>query len=107
MIKGEMKFDAISIGKLSADFLKETLHLEATAAFADSSTGETHGWTKGDGRVWSKETMQALVVLRESMERDLAKLHFSDGAGTSTAAASEPSGIGERLGSAAVDAPSV
>ena len=79
MIKGAPKFNAIAVGELHADFTKTTTHLEGTAGFVDNETGETHGWTKGDGKVWSRTTMLKLKELREAMERDLAKLHFTDG----------------------------
>ncbi len=107
MVKGQPKFDGLAIGQLSANFTRETLHLEATAGFVDSTTGETHGWTKADGRVWSKETMSKLKELQLSMELDMAKLHLSDADSAVTESAKRsPSGIGEALGTT-TDAPSV
>jgi hypothetical protein len=107
MIKGIPRFDGIAIGQLSANFNRETLHLEATAGFVDSKTGETHGWTKGDGRMWSKETMQKLLELREAMESDFSRLHFSMTGSeyVGPVHSKAPSGIGEHLATA--DAPSV
>ena len=78
MIAGTPKFNGIAIGSLSANANRPTLHLEATAGFVDSKSGETYGWTKGDGQLWSRATMMKLRELMDSMEEDLAKRHFSD-----------------------------
>lgn len=108
-IKGVPKFDAIALGDLAADFKKATISLNGMAAFVDSETGLTHGWTKGEGSVWSKETMLKLQELKEAMETDFARLHFgeetiqTDGSKKGPGL-KFPSGIGEHVG---VDASSV
>lgn len=108
-VKGVPKFDSITMGDLTADFKKATISLSGVAAFVDSESGQTHGWTKGEGPVWSKDTMLKLQDLKESMERDLAKVHMSEDTiradGDRTKPGLEfPSGIGEHVG---VDAPAV
>ena len=105
MILGTPKFDGLAIGSLEVDFMGTTLQLKAVAGFVSSKTGYTHGWTKGEAQVWSQEIMQYLQVLKDSMERDLAKMHLGDGAtGTNkTGLDLDTSGLAEHLG----EAPSV
>ena len=111
MIKGSPRFNAIAIGELSANFTGSTIHLEGTAGFVDTETGETHGWTKGDGKVWSRTTMLKLAELREFMERDLSKLHFTDSSvenlGATEKLGLNLGGIAEHAKGEKVDAPSV
>jgi hypothetical protein len=105
MIKGKPKFDVIAMGEIKADFTKRDTVLKAVAAFAHSETGLTHGWTRGEGQVWSEVTMKKLQSLKESMEKDLAERHL-DGFTVSASGgkpglnleATEPGGIGEWVG---------
>ena len=108
MIRGTAKFDGIAIGELSANFLAPTVHMEGKAAFVNSDTGTTHGWTKSTR--WSEETIKKLQELKESMERDLAKDHFVGESGTRIGAsegttAANGGGLGEFLSQS--DAPQV
>lgn len=108
-VKGVPKFDAITLGDFTADFKKATISLSGVAAFIDSETGMTHGWTRGNGPVWSKDTMKKLQELKEAMEEDLARIHFGEESiqvhGTKTKPGLKlPSGLGEHVGR---DAPSV
>jgi len=104
MINGSPKFDGLAIGNIEADFTKQTIQLKAVAGFVNTTTGDTHGWTRGEGGVWSTDTLQRLKELREAMERDLANLHFEGAVKKEAKVLDQGSpGIGEFLG----DAPSV
>lgn len=101
MIRGNPKFDSVSIGELSVSFLGSTLTFEGKAAFVDSKTGGTHGWTKNTQ--WSPATIAKLKELRALMELDLAALHL-EGGGELIATATSTSrftpddgGLGEHL----------
>lgn len=108
MIKGTVRFDGLAVSTINADLTKPQLHLEAVAAFVDSSTGETHGWTKATGPVWSKDTLLKFRELTQSMEEDLSKLHLLGASSSSTETTPSKSigGIGEHV-AASGDAPSV
>lgn len=96
---GTPRFNQLAVGEVEVDFTASPIKIEVTAAFVDSRSGETHGWTKGYGGIWSEETRNRLVELRESMEQDLAKLHF-EGVGSTTTQGGvefEPGGITEHL----------
>lgn len=99
MVKGLPKFDALALGELHVDFMKGQIHLEAVAAFVDShsKSGATHGWTKGTGTMWSKQTMDKLNDLKESMESDLASVHFSS-TDTAVRKGNDLGGLSEHLG---------
>lgn len=110
MIKGAPRFDGLTVSKIEVDFFKNPIHIEAMAAFINTVTGDTHGWTRSNN-AWSEETRELLQKLRESMERDLSKRHLTDGA----IASPQPGlkmgdksvgGLGEHIGSE-TDAPSV
>lgn len=83
--------------------------MKSKAAFVNSVTGNTHGWTTH--HVWSPETLERLKKLRESMELDLAAAHFLDvgeapqaeveETGTTTESSG---GLGEHLGRRMQDA---
>jgi len=82
--------------------------LTARAAFVDTRTGNTHGWTEGTGTIWSEETKRALVALVELMELDLSRLHFlgmPEAPSNIQGMRTEPGGLGEHLTDD--DAPSV
>jgi len=107
-VKGSPRFNGLAAGRIEIDFLRNPIHIEVTAAFIDTETGHTHGWTKGEGAVWSPETRQAIKKLRESMEADLARIHFTDHATAPPGLARQTGGeggLGEHLG--VTDAPSV
>lgn len=97
------KFDTIRVAEVSVKFLETPAVISAKAAFVNTASGTTHGWTTCTS--WSKETMDKLRELRELMERDLSEHHFAD-AGTSTTTTSSGDmrdsfqGLGERLGTA-------
>ncbi len=94
---GTPVFDALVLARVEIDMLKRSL--TAQAAFVDTKTGATHGWTKGEGAIWSEETKSAAAVLAASMERDLAKLHFGTQPSEVALPTSGPaaSGLGEHL----------
>jgi hypothetical protein len=77
MIKGYAKFDSIVVGELTAAFIGPTLDFKAKAAFVDSKTGQTHGWTTS--QTWSPPVIAKLKELRELMEMDLGAVHFEGG----------------------------
>lgn len=104
MINGSPKFDGLAIGSIEVDFTKQTIQLKAVAGFINTATGDTHGWTRGEGGIWSTETLQKLQELREAMEKDLARLHFEGAVKKESKVLDQgTAGIGEFLG----DAPSV
>lgn len=108
-IEGHPKFNTLALATVSVNFLKPTLELKAVAAFTDSESGHTHGWTRGDGGVWSKETLKKLQELKLSMEQDLAALHFEGATKPGSTTASQKGlgfsgGLLEHLGE---EAPSV
>jgi hypothetical protein len=77
MIQGSAKFDAIVVGEFTASFIGPTTDFKAKAAFVNSKTGQTHGWTSN--QTWSKETIIKLLELRALMETDLGALHLENG----------------------------
>lgn len=107
-IKGQPKFDAMALGEFSAKFLGGIHQLEFTAkaAFVDSKTGETHGWTHAGTATWSPATIEKLKELRALMEVDLGRLHMEGGGevlvGPASVGSAVPSdfegGLGEHLG---------
>lgn len=109
MIQGVPKFDALAVFNGEFSFMGPTLTLKVKAAFVDTKTGHTHGWTNGEGPIWSKNTMDILGKLREAMEDDLARLHLTDGStvpeATGGAVEAGGGGLGEHLGSGGEDAP--
>ena len=82
MIQGQAKFDGIAVFEGTFSFLNPTVHLEGKAAFVDSKTGDTHGWTKSTQ--WSPEVIAKLAELRALMEVDLGRLHMHEGGETLT-----------------------
>jgi hypothetical protein len=114
MQSGIPKFNAIAAYEGSFSFSALGAALNVKAAFVDTKVGHTHGWTTGTGSIWSKQTMDILNQLRDSMEADLARLHFEDGtietvvksSGVSTPSPA-PGGLSEHLGSSEEDASQV
>lgn len=98
MIRGTPKFDGLAVGEFTANFLSPTIRLHAKAAFIDTKSGATCGWTEGTN--WSPDTLAKVQELRLAVERDLAMMHFSGG-GEQPMAVSTPAltqGLGEHLG---------
>ena len=104
-------FNGIALGELNVDFLSTPSKVVAKAAFINTQTGATHGWTTC--HQWAPDTMERLRELRALMERDLAAIHFADASGvqplTSTTRSgglqSEMKGLGERLGAPVEEVP--
>lgn len=97
----EVKFNAIRVAEITLNVAEATSSITAKAAFVNTTTGQTHGWTTG--RSWSEETLQKVRELREAMERDLERLHFEDGASSPTTTSGGGlrdgfKGLGEELG---------
>jgi hypothetical protein len=100
MIDGTPKFTSLAIKEISADIGVNNLTLVAKAGFVNRSNGVTHGWTRAEGAVWSDETKQKLLELKEAMEKDLATLHFqefSPGTQPLERSSVEPGGLMEHL----------
>lgn len=103
MIRGNTKFDGLAVGEGSFSFLGATLHLEAKAAFVNSRTGDTHGWTKNTQ--WSPQVIEKLKELRALMEVDLGHIHLQGGGEVLSTAvplgtaltSTEGGGLGEHL----------
>lgn len=99
MKRGTPKFDGIAVGELTVNFLSPSgPAVKAKAAFVDSKTGHTHGWT--ECVQWSKETITRLEQLRAQMEVDLARRHMQDSetfAGETGVSLGAPGGLGEHL----------
>lgn len=101
MIRGTARFDGLAVLEASFSFLGSTLQLEAKAAFLNTKTGDTHGWTK-NGQ-WSPPVIEKLKELRALMELDLGRLHLEGGGevlvgpASATPTAASPSGLGEHL----------
>jgi len=103
-------FDRMAVGELTINFMNATPSVVVKAAFVNTTTCQTHGWTTN--AQWSTATMEILRALRVAMEADLNAIHFVDGGTTATtpntptplaAGPQPPEGLGEHL----KDAPSV
>lgn len=92
MIRGAPKFDGIAVGEITASFVGPTLSLEAKAAFANSKTGDTHGWTKNTQ--WSPGVIEKVRELRALMELDLGRIHFEGGGEMLVTTSNTASGLG-------------
>lgn len=95
---GVIKFDGIAVVTVEANMMEKSM--SARAAFVNTKTGESHGFTDGSGHVWSPETKIALATLVSLMERDLGNLHFTSSSSDPVAASAktETGGIGEHVG---------
>jgi hypothetical protein len=78
MKTGTMKADIVMVGEFKVSFLGTSVSFSAKAAFASSTTKETHGWTENTN--WTPATIQKLRELKEAMETDLANIHLVGGA---------------------------
>lgn len=76
MRTGTLKANSLRIASFEVDYLVPGGTIKAKAAFVNTVSGLTHGWTTHNN--WSSETLQKLKELRESMELDLADAHFLD-----------------------------
>ena len=105
MIDGTPKFTSLAIKEISADIGVNQLQLVAKAGFVNRENGATHGWTKAEGSVWSRETIEKLLEPKALMEMDMATLHFHDASVPGTQRperpTAEPGGLMEHLGSEA------
>jgi hypothetical protein len=106
MLKGTPRFDGLALCEGTFNLLSTAPTLTAKAAFVDNTTGKTHGWTEVRAG-WSKETLRRLQELQESMENDLAAVHFIGNASSLNGSGGEgaPPGLGEHLRSD--DAPQI
>jgi hypothetical protein len=109
MVKGTLRADALVLMEIThASFLAGSANpkMRARVAFVRSESGATLGYT--DHENWSKETLQQLAALRQSMEEDVAQLYLEQGSPTTTGGgvpSSSPQGLGEYLNTG--EAPSV
>jgi hypothetical protein len=103
MIKGTLKADGLAVLEITHVSFVISTTMKAKIAFVASS-GATMGWTEHAN--WSKETLEKLAALRESMERDVAQVYLAgyDGPSTPTSG-SGPKGLADHLGGQ--DSPSV
>lgn len=99
MIRGSPKFDGLALGEIHVNFLRPTVEMRAKAAFIDTQSGATCGWT--EGTQWSPETIKKLDELRTMLERDLASIYFTGDARavatSNPAAGAARQGLGEHL----------
>ncbi len=96
--RGDPKIDGLVVSEIEVNFLANPVTIEVTAAFISTKGGDTHGWTKGHGSQWSDETRQNLKALRESMENDMAKVHFvTSNSGATKKPTEDVGGLGEHL----------
>lgn len=108
----EVNFNGIAVGDLTVNFLDTPAKVVVKAAFINTKTGATHGWTTC--QQWSNETMAKLKELRECLEQDLSVVHFADSSSNSAVVPATAKngnikegfkGLGEALGSAGDDVP--
>ena len=101
MIRGQPLFDGLAVMEITCDLTREVVHLEAKAAFVQTTdvgehkAGSTHGSTTCTH--WSQTTMKKLLELREAMEQDLARRHFKDVVAPAGITPEDIGGIGENL----------
>jgi hypothetical protein len=103
-VDGTPKFSSLVVREISAEISVNSITLTGKAAFFDKTSGANHAWTKGEGAIWSKATIEQLQLLASMMEVDLARLHFHGGQSASPLSrgfpSAEPSGLMEHLGEA-------
>lgn len=76
-VKGTLRADQVTLGRMSIDWLKQHPQVTVLAACVNSKTGQTHAWMDGSGVQWSEKTAKALDALRDALEEDLAGAHMS------------------------------
>lgn len=91
------------MGEFSVNLLGTSVQMKAKAAFVDTTTGSTHGWTESSQ--WSHDTVAKMKELVAMMESDMAKQHFIGDTGGAGAGPIEPGarpgmsgGLGEHVG---------
>lgn len=89
------KFDDIKAASVEIDLIKREMKI--TAAFVDTKTGHTHGWTHRSS--WSKETWNQVQLLAKNAERELRVQHFQNAESSAVEEEPSPVGLGELLGS--------
>ena len=101
MIRGTPQFDGIAAGEVSMNFMGASFRMTAKAAFVNSKTGQTHGWTTHE--TWSPAIIEKVKELRALLEAEIAQSHFSDVDGARTPGikftkeSEPPAGLGEHL----------
>ena len=112
-VKGTLKGSELVLGRLTVDWLKQpTMSVTVLAAIVDPKTGVTHAWLDGAHVVWSQKTTEAMEALQRSMESDMAKVHMvgggaADGVADQAGLNMPEGGLGEHIGTADGDVPSV
>ncbi len=90
-VRGTLKSDALVIARINIDFMTNPAKVFAAAALiVEKQIAQPIGWTESSS-AWSPETLSKLRDLRESMERDLARALFVEGA--SDAPSPQPAGV--------------
>jgi hypothetical protein len=94
MRTGTPRFDGLTIGELTANFMQGpgTIELKAKVAFVNSKTGKTHGWTNHN--TWTPAVLAKLKELTDMMEEEVAQVQFEGGSSTNFGASSPSPGIG-------------
>jgi hypothetical protein len=103
-VKGVPDFDGLALLQIDPiDFSSTDVRLVAHAAFINLTNGNTYGETTLSR--WSKNTLNLLALLRESMEQDMADVVFvtdsvgQDAGKGESLANRPPAGIGEHAAS--------
>ncbi len=99
-MKGTMRFDSLALGELTISFIAPGTVMTGKAAFVDSKTGTTHGWTETSGG-WSETALKALAALKEAVEADFGKLHLETTHAGTVSEAPQRSSLSVHLGSPA------
>lgn len=99
-LEGTCRLTRLQLAQLSLDFTKSTPEIKMLTALLDPVTGAT-AFMRSNGSVWSAETQDALRKLIESLERDVARLAFSDTeyvpSGQAPAQGTQVGGLSEHL----------
>lgn len=76
---GTCKIDGVTMGEVTINLLGHTVDLSAKYALCNSATGDRFGAGNRNAN-WSADTLEKLRSLVDSMERDICKDVFADGA---------------------------
>ena len=99
--RGTLKVDGLAVAKIDIDFLQNPVKVHALAALVHHESGQTLGWTDGDGAVFSSETMRKVQELRDAMEQDIARricTEYDTGTAPTAGTGVRMGGLGEHLG---------